>query len=126
MTSESSSAPGVPTSVTAIAAVQGGAATDASFRPVQVELGEPGPHDLLVEVRARSVNPVDVKQRGALEPGDQKVLGYDAAGVVVAAGPQVTRFAVGDEVWYAGSIARDGSNATHQLVDERITGHKPA
>ncbi len=99
----------------------------SSFVELDVDLAEPDPHDLVVDVRAVSVNPVDVKVRGRF-PQDQapKVLGYDASGVVVAVGSAVTRFEVDDEVYYAGSIGRSGSNADYQLVDERITGHKPA
>lgn len=83
--------------------------------------------DLLVEVRAVAVNPVDFKVRS---PRDQveaapRVLGWDAAGVVKAVGDQVTLFAPGDEVYYAGSIARPGCNAELHLVDERIVGRKP-
>jgi zinc-binding alcohol dehydrogenase family protein len=83
--------------------------------------------DLLVEVRAVSVNPVDTKVRKGVAPpaGEWKVLGWDAAGVVAAVGPEVTGFKPGDRVWYAGSIARPGSNAEYQLVDERIVGHMP-
>jgi len=83
--------------------------------------------DLLVEVRAVAVNPVDYKTRAPkdqIEPAP-RVLGWDAAGVVRAVGDQVTLFAPGDEVYYAGSIARPGSNSELHLVDERIVGHKP-
>lgn len=88
----------------------------------------PGPHDLLVRVAAVSVNPVDVKQRAnAAPPTDQpRILGFDASGIVEATGPEVTLFRPGDAVFYAGSIARPGSNAELQLVDERIVGPKPA
>ena len=84
--------------------------------------------DLRVAVKAVSVNPVDTKQRMRAEskPGEPpKVLGYDAAGVVDAVGPEVTLFKPGDEVFYAGSIARPGTNAEFHLVDERIVGKKP-
>src|SRR3984957_10003347 len=83
--------------------------------------------DLLVEVRAVSVNPVDYKVRSsaAPPPGAAKVIGYDAAGVVVEAGPQASLFRLGDEVFYAGSNIRSGTNAEFHLVDERIVGHKP-
>ena len=94
-----------------------------------IELPAPTPagRDLLVEVRAVSVNPVDTKVRKstAPEPGAWKVLGWDAAGVVVAAGPEATLFRPGDEVFYAGTINRPGSNSEYQLVDERIVGPKP-
>lgn len=96
---------------------------------VDVELPdpEPGPHDLVVEVRAVSVNPVDtkVRMRAAPPPGEVKVLGYDAAGVVKAAGGAVSLFRPGDEVFYAGSIARQGTNSQFHAVDERIVGPKP-
>jgi zinc-binding alcohol dehydrogenase family protein len=84
-------------------------------------------HDLLVEVKAVSVNPVDVKVRASAKPadGEWKVLGWDAAGIVKAVGPDVTLFRPGDRVWYAGSIARAGSNSELQLVDERIVGTMP-
>jgi zinc-binding alcohol dehydrogenase family protein len=84
-------------------------------------------HDLLVAVQAVSVNPVDVKVRAGAKPDDGawKVLGWDAAGIVQAVGPDVTLFRPGDRVWYAGSIARAGSNSELQLVDERITGKMP-
>ena len=87
----------------------------------------PGPRDLLVEVKAVSVNPVDtkVRKRAAPPAGEVKVLGWDATGVVKAVGPQVTLFKPGDKVWYAGDITRPGSNAELQCVDERIVGHLP-
>jgi zinc-binding alcohol dehydrogenase family protein len=90
----------------------------------------PGPRDLLVEVRAISVNPVDTKIRAGGGPGSPggaaKILGWDAAGVVVAVGAEVTLFAVGDEVYYAGALNRSGCNCEFHLVDERIVGRKPA
>ncbi|OYY88751.1 MAG: Zn-dependent oxidoreductase, partial [Rhizobiales bacterium 24-66-13] len=84
--------------------------------------------DLLVEVRAVSVNPVDtkVRRRAAAEAGEWKVLGWDAAGVVVEAGPDATFFKPGDAVFYAGALGRQGTNAEFHLVDERIVGKKPA
>lgn len=96
---------------------------------LDVELPEPRAcgRDLLVEVRAVSVNPVDTKVRRNAAPaeGELKVIGWDAAGVVRAVGPDVTWFKPGDEVWYAGSLIRAGTNAELHLVDERIVGHKP-
>ena len=96
---------------------------------LDIELPEPTAtgRDLLVEVHAVSVNPVDTKMRIRSQPaeGEWQVLGWDAAGIVRAAGPDVTQFQPGDRVWYAGSIARSGSNAELQLVDERIVGHMP-
>lgn len=86
----------------------------------------PGPHDLLVRIKAVSVNPVDTKIRmRGVAPGATKVLGFDAAGVVKAVGKDVTLFRAGDEVFYAGSNMRQGTNAELHLVDERIVGSKP-
>jgi zinc-binding alcohol dehydrogenase family protein len=97
-----------------------------SLIDVELPMRPPGHHDLLVRVEAVSVNPVDVKVRASQDPGgDAKVLGYDAAGVVQAVGDQVSLFGPGDEVFYAGSIARPGTNMKHHLVDERIVGPKP-
>lgn len=97
---------------------------------VDIVLPEPIAYarDLLVEVRANSVNPVDTKVRRRSEPapGEWKVLGWDAAGIVRAVGPEVTLFKPGDHVWYAGDLMRQGSNSELQLVDERIVGNMPA
>ncbi|SFW75817.1 MULTISPECIES: zinc-binding alcohol dehydrogenase family protein [Pseudomonas] len=94
-----------------------------------IELPEPvaGPRDLLVEVKAISVNPVDTKVRQNVQPEDgvAKVLGWDVAGVVKAVGSEVTLFKAGDKVFYAGSIARAGGNSELHVVDERIVGHMP-
>ncbi|MBN9203296.1 zinc-binding alcohol dehydrogenase family protein [Methylibium petroleiphilum] len=103
---------------------------DAAGALVDIDLPvpEPLPHDLRVAVRAVSVNPVDTKVRrnGAHADGSPRVLGWDAVGVVEAVGSAVTRFQPGDRVWYAGSIARNGSNAELHLVDERLVGRAPA
>lgn len=97
---------------------------------LDLELPEPAApqgRELLVEVRAVSVNPVDAKQRAAADPGGKpRVLGFDASGVVRATGPDCTLFRPGDAVFYAGVVNRQGSNAELQLVDERIVGPKPA
>jgi NADPH2:quinone reductase len=98
----------------------------ASLEDAEVPVPAPGPRDLLVEVKAVSVNPVDVKVRASSDPGGElKILGYDASGLVIAVGERVTLFSPGDEVYYAGSIARPGTNAQFHVVDERIAGHKP-
>jgi alcohol dehydrogenase len=102
--------------------------TDAdAFVSYNCEMPAPIGHDLLVAVKAVSVNPVDTKVRmRTSEPQDPpRILGWDAAGIVQAVGSEVTLFEPGDEVFYAGDITRPGSNASHQLVDERIVGHKP-
>jgi len=94
---------------------------------VELPAPEPGPRDLLVEVAAVSVNPVDtkVRVRETPAPGAVRVLGWDAAGTVKAVGPAVTMFKPDDEVFYAGSLPRPGTNAELHLVDERIVGPKP-
>lgn len=97
---------------------------------LDVNLPEPVPEarDLLVDVKAVSVNPVDTKVRSSTNPpaGEIKVLGWDATGIVRDIGRQVTLFRRGDKVWYAGSIARPGTNAERHVVDERIVGTMPA
>ena len=97
---------------------------------LDIELPTPVPkgRDLLVEVKAVSVNPVDTKVRGTAVPfqGDEyRILGYDASGVVKAIGSEAKLFKPGDAVWYAGSITRPGTNAQFHLVDERVVGAKP-
>lgn len=97
----------------------------ASLVDLDVPRPEPGPRDLLVEVRAVSVNPVDVKVRAGGHPHEPRILGFDAAGVVVGVGSEVRLFELGDEVYYAGSIARPGTDAELHAVDERLVGSKP-
>ncbi|KAL4929729.1 zinc-binding alcohol dehydrogenase family protein [Aspergillus undulatus] len=96
---------------------------------------EPQGRDLLVRVKACSVNPVDVKVRAGtyddypdyytLVTRPYQICGFDGAGKVIATGPESTLFSVGDEVFYSGSPIRQGSNAEFQHVDERVVGHKP-
>ncbi|WP_295470706.1 zinc-binding alcohol dehydrogenase family protein [uncultured Pseudomonas sp.] len=94
-----------------------------------IDLPEPvaGPRDLLVEVKAISVNPVDTKIRRNVQPaeGAAKVLGWDVAGVVKAVGRDVTLFKPGDKVFYAGDLTRPGGNTELHVVDERIVGPMP-
>jgi zinc-binding alcohol dehydrogenase family protein len=95
---------------------------------IDLDLPEPTPRrfDVLVEVKAVSVNPVDTKVRRRSEPlGEPRILGFDAAGIVRAIGSNVTNFGIGDEIYYAGAIDRPGSNAEFQVVDERIAARKP-
>ncbi|AML50146.1 zinc-binding alcohol dehydrogenase family protein [Falsihalocynthiibacter arcticus] len=96
---------------------------------LDVELPKPTAlgRDLLVAVKAVSVNPVDTKVRSPKDTVEEtpRVLGWDASGVVEAVGPEVTLFKPGDAVYYAGDITRAGSNSKFQLVDERIVGIKP-
>ncbi|MEO0804266.1 MAG: zinc-binding alcohol dehydrogenase family protein [Cyanobacteria bacterium J06642_2] len=93
----------------------------------ETDVPQPGPNDLLVEVRGISVNPVDVKLRANVRPdGAPRILGFDAAGIVKEVGSETTRFRPGDEVFYAGDITRPGTNAALHVVDERIVGRKPS
>ena len=90
---------------------------------------EPGPMDLLVNVKAVAVNPVDTKIRASLGEGPHhppRILGWDAAGVVEAVGRDVPDFKTGDEVFYAGDLTRPGCNAEFQAVDSRLVAKKPA
>jgi NADPH:quinone reductase len=96
---------------------------------IDIELDKPAPtgRDLLVKIEAISVNPVDTKVRAPKDKVEEtpRVLGWDAAGVVEAVGPDATLFKPGDPVYYAGSVTRQGANCEFHLVDERIVGAKP-
>ncbi len=98
-----------------------------SLQDIELPVPTPQGQDILVRVEAVSVNPVDTKLR-APKPqleAQPRVLGFDAAGVVEAVGPDVTLFQPGDAVYYAGDVTRPGSNAQFQLVDERLVAAKP-
>ncbi|MEN3113488.1 zinc-binding alcohol dehydrogenase family protein [Uliginosibacterium paludis] len=100
---------------------------EASLLDIELPTPTPGPRDLLVEVSAIAVNPVDTKIRRNVAPpeGEAKVIGWDAVGIVRAVGSEVNLFKAGDRVWYAGSLTRPGANSELHLVDERIVGHAP-
>jgi hypothetical protein len=114
-------------SMTAVASFVGLPIEDPdSLQDVTTPIPTLRPYDVLVRVMAVSVNPADVKTRAGLSTSDEPIiLGFDAAGIIEAVGPQVSSLAVGDEVWYAGDIGRQGSNAEFQAVDERIVARKP-
>jgi alcohol dehydrogenase len=95
-----------------------------TFQDIELPKPAPAGRDLLVKVEAISVNPVDYKQRKVDSP-TPRVLGWDAAGTVEAAGPEVSLFRPGDAVYYAGDVTRPGANSEFHLVDERIVGRKP-
>lgn len=112
----------------AIAFTQCLPATDpAALQDIELPQPQPGAQDLLVRVHAVSVNPIDTKVRRTAQPaeGQPRVLGWDAVGTVEGLGAQVSGFAVGDKVYYAGAINRPGSNSEWQLVDARIAAHAP-
>ncbi|HQT38699.1 MAG TPA: zinc-binding alcohol dehydrogenase family protein [Acidocella sp.] len=97
-----------------------------ALRDIEIPAPSPKGRDLLVEIKAVSVNPVDTKVRRNDEPlGETRILGFDAAGTVRSVGSEVRDFGPGDDVYYAGVINRPGTNAEFHLVDERIVGHKP-
>ncbi|HXD62443.1 MAG TPA: zinc-binding alcohol dehydrogenase family protein [Lacisediminihabitans sp.] len=112
--------------MTAVVASAGPISEASTFREIEVPLPELRPRDLLVRVEAVSVNPVDTKRRRGLANGASARFGFDAAGTVAAVGAEVSGFAIGDEVYYAGDITREGTNADFHAVDERIVGHKPS
>ncbi|RAT12776.1 MULTISPECIES: zinc-binding alcohol dehydrogenase family protein [Lonsdalea] len=99
-----------------------------NFIEITQDIPAPGDHDLLVAVKAVSINPVDTKVHAMLRADGLKaprILGWDASGIVLKVGSAVAGFQEGDKIWYAGDITRPGSNSTHQLVDSRIAAHKP-
>lgn len=98
-----------------------------SLVDVEIETPVPGPHELLVQVRAVAVNPVDVKTRGRRQPGETtpRILGWDVAGIVEAVGPDCVLFKPGDAVYYAGDWTHPGANSEFHVVDERVVGRKP-
>ncbi|BDH47199.1 alcohol dehydrogenase [Salmonella enterica subsp. enterica serovar Choleraesuis] len=99
------------------------------FIAIELPMPVPGEYDLVVEVKAASINPVDTKVHdGLIKKGLEapRVLGWDASGIVTAVGSKVSGFKAGDAVFYAGDITRAGSNASYQLIDSRIVGHKPS
>ncbi len=100
---------------------------EQSLLDVEIPQPQPGAQDVIVRVAAVAINPVDTKVRVRQAPpdGEVKVLGWDAAGTVEAIGREVTLFKPGDEVFYAGSIARPGCNSEYHAVDQRIVGRKP-
>jgi len=100
-----------------------------SFIEFEASKPIPGERDLLVKIDAVSVNPVDFKIRQSSAKDTvletPKIIGWDAVGIVQAVGEKVTLFEVGDLVYYAGDITKQGSNAEYQIIDERIVGKKP-
>ncbi len=97
------------------------------------DIAEPeisSPHEVVIEIRAAGVNPIDTKLRvnGVYFPEvSRHVLGCDGAGVVKETGANCTRFQPGDEVYYfnAGLGGTTGNYAEMAVVDERYVARKP-
>lgn len=98
---------------------------DNELTQEQIAKPKPSGNDLLVKINAVSVNPVDTKSRLSYQEDDFKILGYDAVGIVASVGPDVTKFKIGDRIYYAGSQIRPGADAEFQLVDERLVALAP-
>lgn len=111
----------------AIGYQKAGPITEAnSLVDIDVPVPELRPHDVLVQVKGISINPVDSKIRTNVSPeSGYKVIGYDACGTITAVGADVTGFQVGDDVFYAGDLTRPGTNSEFHAVDARIIGKKP-
>src|SRR5262245_27386776 len=98
------------------------------LRLQEMPMPEPGPMELLIEVRAAALNPVDFKiRRGAFREGRTLpfILGYDVSGVVRKLGSRVEGFTVADEVYALASLMRQGANAEYVCVDARTAALKP-
>lgn len=94
----------------------------------EIELATPelAAHDVLVKIAAIAVNPVDTKVRlNAPALNQARVLGWDACGEIVAVGSAVSQFSIGQQVYYAGDLNRQGSNAEYQAVDSRLIALAP-
>ncbi len=100
-----------------------------AFALTEIEIDRPplGDSDVLIQVHAVGINPVDFKYRKTrtIPSGDWSILGWDAAGVIVEKGTQVPGFEIGDEVYYSGEITRLGANSEFHAVDHRIIAKKP-
>lgn len=97
------------------------------FSEIDIDKPVPKGKDILVKIKAISINPADLKVKKSYKSENNipKILGWDAVGIVDDIGNEVLNFKVGDEVYYAGAIDRPGSYAEYQLVDERIVAKKP-
>lgn len=99
---------------------------ERSLRDLEIPKPTAKGRDLLVRVMAISVNPVDTKMRkNRATVNPPQILGWDVAGIVEEVGEECEFFKVGDEVFYAGELNRQGCYAEFHLVDERIVGKKP-
>jgi NADPH:quinone reductase len=106
--------------------------TAHSLDEFSIQLSElPAPQlldqDVLIKIKAIGFNPVDYKIRASRGSTDGKplILGWDASGTIEKLGRDVHGFNVGDEVFYAGDVTRQGSYAEYQAVDSRLIAKKP-
>jgi len=105
----------------------GALTTDGPLEDIEVPTPELRPHDVLVQVKGISINPVDSKIRTNISPETgHKIIGFDACGTITAIGTDVSLYSVGDDVFYSGDMTRPGTNSEFHAVDERIIGKKPA
>ncbi|TDQ82072.1 NADPH:quinone reductase-like Zn-dependent oxidoreductase [Dongia mobilis] len=101
------------------------------FRPVELELRQPGPDEVVVRISASGINPLDLKIRAGVAAHARHplpaVLGLDMAGTVIATGPGESRFRVGDEVYgmIGGVGGLQGSLAEYATVDANLLARKP-
>ncbi|MFJ5636689.1 NADP-dependent oxidoreductase [Streptomyces goshikiensis] len=99
-------------------------------RVTDVPVPAVGPRDVLIEVRAAGVNPVDhLIVKGFLstgEPSRPLVIGNELAGVVTQVGAEASRFAVGDEVFSRVDPRVGGAFAEYVAVDESLVAAKPS
>ncbi|WGL59688.1 zinc-binding alcohol dehydrogenase family protein [Pigmentibacter sp. JX0631] len=96
------------------------------FSKVELPMPDLKDQDILVKVAAISVNPADYKiALWKKDMPEQNIIGWDVAGVVENVGKNVKNFKVGDKVFYAGALNRQGANAEYHVVDERIVGYMP-
>lgn len=100
------------------------------FRVEDTDTPKPLPNDVLIEVHAASVNPVDYKirmggQRGAIRLRMPAILGMDVSGRVAEVGSKVTKFKVGDEVYSSPTHRRPGTYAEFVAIDQSAVALKP-
>jgi len=98
-----------------------------TFEKREIDIPTPEGRQILVEVRAVSLNPTDLATRSGKESDDDSftVLGRDASGIIIETGSEVELFEEGDEVYYPGSPAVGGTQADYHIIDERMVGKKP-
>lgn len=100
------------------------------FKVEEVDPPSVGPKDVMIEVHAASVNPIDWKirkgaQRAVIRYRLPHVLGLDVSGVVTEVGSEVSEFSVGDEVYSSPTHKRSGTYAEYVSIDQGAVAHKP-